>query len=607
MTPPAETQAGSPPEELRNSRAFDLWAFSYDAGTNPLLALEQRCLQPLLTPVSGCDVLDMGCGSGRWLEYLSSQQPQTLSGADTSIGMLRVAARRQLPGVELVECSCQATPFPEDRFDLLLASFLLSYVESLDSFATEMSRIARKGANLFLSDMHPETQLRRGWKRSFHDGGDEIALHTVAYPLQEILAAFTARGWTLRAALEPEFGSPERAVFAAAERMHRYREAEGQPAIYIFHLQKSGESCETDSAALSSMAPAALSAPGESLAATAPEPQSQALTDLPILLLHVHDHCNCRCLMCDIWQRKNGKELDLADFARHRESLQRLGVRHVVLTGGEPLLHRSFGDLCGFLAECGVRITLLTTGLLLQKRAEIVADAVDEIIVSLDGPEEVHNQIRRVNGAWLLISEGIRAVRNRRPHIPVHGRSTVQKANHRLLRQTVAGAKALTLDSISFLAVDLTSQAFNRELVWPGERQSGIALSREQIEALESEVEALLRENADDIRTRYIVESPARLRGIVRHFREHLGDLPAIAPLCNAPWVSAVMELDGSVRPCFFHRSIGNTRTQTLEAVINGSEARNFRASLSVSDDPICQRCVCSLNYKAPSPNEENV
>src|SRR5258708_8347372 len=91
------------------------------------------------------------------------------------------------------------------------------------------------------------------------------------------------------------------------------------------------------------------------------------LSTLPILLLHVHEHCNCRCLMCDIWKKKDGKELDLQDFARHRESLLRLGVREVVLTGGEALLPRGFEELCSLLRDCGVHITLLTTGLLLSK------------------------------------------------------------------------------------------------------------------------------------------------------------------------------------------------------------------------------------------------
>jgi len=342
--------------------------------------------------------------------------------------------------------------------------------------------------------------------------------------------------------------------------------------------------------------------PAEVLAQTecSIESRGETIVTLPILLLNVHEHCNCRCLMCDIWQRADGKELDLADFERHRASIVRLGVRQVVLTGGEPLLHRDLEDLLEFLRGCNVSITLLTTGLLLSKRADIVAAYVDEIIISLDGPEQVHDRVRRVKGAYRMIREGIRAVRQRKDDMQVHGRCTVQKENHSLLRKTVAGAKFLGMNSISFLAADVTSQAFNRELVWPGERQSQVVLTRQEVEALEEEIKSLTRENEGDIRAKYISESVEKLWRIAGRFREQLGEMPPIAPRCNAPWVSAVMEVDGSVRPCFFHRKIGNIREQTLEQVINGQEARRFRASLNVSGNAICQRCVCSLNYKRP-------
>jgi MoaA/NifB/PqqE/SkfB family radical SAM enzyme len=237
--------------------------------------------------------------------------------------------------------------------------------------------------------------------------------------------------------------------------------------------------------------------PAELLAQTESSIESagEEIVSLPILPLNVHEHCNCRCLMCDIWQRKDGKELDLVDFELLRASLVRLGVRQVVLTGGEPLLHRNLEGLLEFLRECNVSITLLTTGLLLSKRADVVAANVDEIIISLDGPEDVHDRVRRVKGAYRLIGDGIRAVRQRRMDMPVHGRCTVQKENHSLLRKAVAGAKFLGMNSISFLAADVTSQAFNRELVWPGERQSQVVLTRQEIEALEEEIRSLTREN----------------------------------------------------------------------------------------------------------------
>lgn len=324
---------------------------------------------------------------------------------------------------------------------------------------------------------------------------------------------------------------------------------------------------------------------------------SHRLQTLPILILNVHERCNCRCLMCDIWKRKSSGELNLEELTHHKTSIVNLGVRQVVLTGGEPLLHSNLAAICSFLRECGVKITLLSTGLLLNKHAALVASWIDEVIVSIDGPEETHDRVRRVRGGFQLIREGVLAVRQLTPTLPIHGRSTVQKTNHAQLRPTVMAAHQLGLDSISFLASDVTSQAFNRELVWPGERQGEIALSANEVAALEAEIDLLIDDRRDDLASKFIVESPEKLYRIARHFRAHLGQVPAEAPRCNAPWISAVIEVDGTVRPCFFHPKIGSLKTATLEEALNGEEARSFRRTLNIPENPVCRRCVCSLHH----------
>jgi MoaA/NifB/PqqE/SkfB family radical SAM enzyme len=322
------------------------------------------------------------------------------------------------------------------------------------------------------------------------------------------------------------------------------------------------------------------------------------LSSLPILILNVHSRCNCRCVMCDIWKRENNDQFRAQDLERHRVSLENLRVRQVVLTGGEPLLHNDLAALCNFFREQNIHLTLLTTGLLLYKRAEEIAVLFDDVIVSLDGPQNIHDTVRRVSGAYNLIHKGVAAVRHHSPSIPITCRTTVQKANHRHLRETVDAAKALGLDSISFLAADLTSEAFNRLLLWPGERQNEIGLTLEETKSLEEEIEKLILEYEADIAHKYIVESPVKLRKIPRRFREHLGMLSPEAPICNAPWVSAVVDVDGSVRPCFFHRTMGSLTSSTLEEVINGNAAQSFRRSLDMENNPTCQRCVCSLSYR---------
>jgi Fe-coproporphyrin III synthase len=303
--------------------------------------------------------------------------------------------------------------------------------------------------------------------------------------------------------------------------------------------------------------------------------------------------------MCDIWKTTDTRSLRPSDLEALLASFRRLGVRWVVFTGGEPLLNPSLPLLCAMLRQEGIRLTLLTTGLLIKKQAKDVAASFDDVIISLDGPESIHNSIRRVENAFAVILAGVAAVKKLQQRLRITARTTVQKANCLYLRETVQAAKALHLDAISFLAADLKSEAFNRPLIWPVGRQNQIALSLSDLAVLEIELKALIREYASDIQSGFIAESPEKLRRIVSHFRAHLGLEPSRAPLCNAPWTSAVVETDGTVRPCFFHPPIGNIQHSSFEEVINSKEALQFRSTLNISTNEICRRCVCSLNYRS--------
>jgi MoaA/NifB/PqqE/SkfB family radical SAM enzyme len=302
--------------------------------------------------------------------------------------------------------------------------------------------------------------------------------------------------------------------------------------------------------------------------------------------------------MCDIWKRDQSTEMRTADLEQHRASMQRLGVRHVVLTGGEPLLHKDLEAFCGFFRAQNIRLTLLTTGLLLLKRATAVASLFDEVIVSLDGPELIHDAVRRVPGAFSLIQKGVAAVREHKPAMKIACRTTVQRANHASLCDTVEAAKLLRVDSISFLAADVTSAAFNREAGWTADRQNEIALSPYEVTALQAEIELLITAHAGDLQQGYVLEDAAKLRRIADRFLDHAKGAQGKAPLCNAPWVSAVVDVDGSVRPCFFHPAVGSLKSSTLEEALHTAAAQNFRSSLDVASNPTCRRCVCSLHYR---------
>jgi len=105
-----------------------LWAESYDQQANPMLSLEQRIMEPLLPDLAGLDVVDIGCGTGRWLHALKRSGAGSLTGVDLSKEMLG-RAQKKLPDVATFVCAdYKAAAMARASADLVLCNFFLSYV-----------------------------------------------------------------------------------------------------------------------------------------------------------------------------------------------------------------------------------------------------------------------------------------------------------------------------------------------------------------------------------------------------------------------------------------------------------------------------------------------
>jgi MoaA/NifB/PqqE/SkfB family radical SAM enzyme len=333
---------------------------------------------------------------------------------------------------------------------------------------------------------------------------------------------------------------------------------------------------------------------------TAPLPRVDPITQLPILILFPHSRCNCRCLMCDIWRDTSKRELSAGDIAGWVGEWRRLGVQRVVLSGGEALLHSHLWELCDVLRAANIGITVLSTGLLLRRHAAELVRRCDDVVVSLDGPQRIHDAIRNVPRAFERLAGGVAAVKAADPAVRVTARCTVQRSNHTSLRATTRAARAMGLDRISFLAADVTSDAFNRPAGWDGDRARQVALDAADLPALTEEIEALVREHAEDFASGFIAESPAKLRRrLGQYYAALLGNGDFFPNDCNAPWVSSVIESDGTVRPCFFHPPLGKLGTDhSLADIVNSPEAVAWREQLDVRTDPVCRRCVCTLSLR---------
>ena len=222
-----------------NTRAFSEWAKVYDRQENALLVLEERYLKRILPDITGKHVLDIGCGTGRWLEHLIRRgQPGSLCGLDASSEMLQVARSKKFSSVTLVQTELPSLPIPSDTIDLVLTSFVLSYVDNLQRCAYELARVMREGGDLFISDMHPETAGTLGWTRDFTALGHKQELKTARRSISEIEETFAAHGLFLVASYEPSFGEKESELFRLLGKTGAWQRATGMPAIYLLQFQK---------------------------------------------------------------------------------------------------------------------------------------------------------------------------------------------------------------------------------------------------------------------------------------------------------------------------------------------------------------------------------
>jgi len=217
---------------------FDAWAEVYDTQPNPLLSLEQRVLGGMLTDVRGLDVLDAGCGTGRWLQRLLTRSARSLVGVDISSEMLLLAAGKLANRCDLRLGSCIDLPIGAAAADLVLSSFVLSYLDDLEAFAREIDRVARPGATTFLADMHPETEAACNWKRSFKARDSDTRICGRGWTLAQITQAFQSRGFDMVSLAEPTFSLAERRIFEDCGKLDDYNSAATLPAIYVMRLRK---------------------------------------------------------------------------------------------------------------------------------------------------------------------------------------------------------------------------------------------------------------------------------------------------------------------------------------------------------------------------------
>jgi MoaA/NifB/PqqE/SkfB family radical SAM enzyme len=92
-----------------------------------------------------------------------------------------------------------------------------------------------------------------------------------------------------------------------------------------------------------------------------------------------------------------------------------MGYEVISVSGGEPFLYSGLAQVLRHCKSLGLRTTVTTNGYFLQPRwLEPVRECIDVLAISLDGPRELHDEMRAMPGAFDRLCAGLECVRAHR-------------------------------------------------------------------------------------------------------------------------------------------------------------------------------------------------
>ena len=150
---------------------FDKIASSYDnrRGTKIL----NRFYRPLVEQVNvvpGAALLDVGCGTGTILRYISDKTAIQGYGIDIEENMI-AEAKKKCPDMNIQVSSCDNTPFDNQQFDAITACLAYHHFSDKKGFAKEAARILKPEGILYIADPRFPWLIRKtinGLVKLFH-------------------------------------------------------------------------------------------------------------------------------------------------------------------------------------------------------------------------------------------------------------------------------------------------------------------------------------------------------------------------------------------------------------------------------------------------------
>ena len=256
----------------------------------------------------------------------------------------------------------------------------------------------------------------------------------------------------------------------------------------------------------------------------------------------------------------------------------------IQLWGGEPLLYPEFDRLAHTLHEQGFPLEMVTNGTLLHLHCDTVAECIDQIYVSVDGMEEIHDSVRG-KGTFRILRENLKLLKNRRGKL--NFLVTVSDCNVKNLSRLPFDLAELGPDRI---VLSQLMYLFRNDI------DSYREYSRSHFGCDYPELEAWLREDdseyLEDLRreTEIIARTgyPVSVCFTPHAWKDHLN-----AKHCDAPFKRVHIRHDGEVGFCtdYFGFSAGNILKDSLENIFHGERAEAFRKAVCENALATCIHC----------------
>lgn len=213
--------------------AYDHWAAEYN-DADPSTLLDEPFLLAMIQPLEGCRVLDLGCGTGRYLGLVSRRSKRVV-GLDLSRGMLQRARREREDAnpVDWVQASVEQLPFSEASFDRVMSGLVLDHVQNLNAFFRGVAGVLKRDGRAVITAIHPQMQRLTGSFVQFSAAGREYHTQGTIHEVSDIVGAIHQAGLSVENIQEPRVDQELIACRPA------WRDRSGCPALLMLALTHS--------------------------------------------------------------------------------------------------------------------------------------------------------------------------------------------------------------------------------------------------------------------------------------------------------------------------------------------------------------------------------